>query len=85
MTRRAALGLIALYQRALSPYWPSSCRYTPTCSNYAREAVLAHGAAKGGWLAARRIVRCGPWGGSGYDPVPPGRLERKENAGAGSA
>ena len=87
--RKAALGLITLYQRALSPYWPASCRYTPTCSHYAREAVTAHGAARGGWLAAKRLARCGPWGGSGYDPVPDAPPAEpsveKENAGAGLA
>ena len=87
--RKAALGLITLYQRALSPYWPASCRYTPTCSHYALEAVSAHGTARGGWLAAKRLVRCGPWGGSGYDPVPLAPSGEpsieQENAGAGLA
>lgn len=89
MMRKAALGLITLYQRALSPYWPASCRYAPTCSNYAHEAVSAHGTAKGGWLAAKRLARCGPWGGSGYDPVPPAPTAEpsgeQKNAGAGLA
>ena len=89
MMRKAALGLITLYQRAVSPYWPASCRYAPTCSNYAREAVSAHGTAKGGWLAAKRLARCGPWGGSGYDPVPSAPTAEpsaeKKNAGAGLA
>ena len=49
---------------------PSPCRYWPTCSNYALEAIELHGAARGGWLAARRIGRCHPWGGHGVDPVP---------------
>lgn len=87
--RKAALGLITLYQRALSPYWPAACRYAPTCSNYAHEAVSAHGAAKGGWLAAKRLARCGPWGGSGYDPVPSAPPAEpsgeQKNAGAGLA
>ncbi len=64
------LGLIRLYQRTLSPYWPAACRYTPTCSHYVYEAVLRFGALKGGWLALRRLARCQPLGGSGYDPVP---------------
>ena len=54
----------------ISPLTPASCRYTPTCSAYAVQAVNRHGPFKGGWLALRRIGRCHPWGGSGYDPVP---------------
>jgi uncharacterized protein len=49
---------------------PPSCRYSPTCSQYAIEALERHGAIKGGWLAAKRLLRCHPWGGHGYDPVP---------------
>ena len=67
---RITLALIRLYQRVLSPYWPGTCRYTPTCSHYAVEAVERLGAWKGGWLAVRRLARCRPFGGSGYDPVP---------------
>jgi len=62
--------LIRLYQICLSPYMGKQCRYTPTCSNYALEALQKHGLLKGSWLAIRRILRCAPWGGSGYDPVP---------------
>lgn len=61
---------IRLYQIAISPLLPPSCRFTPSCSAYALEALHRHGAAKGGWLAVRRIARCHPWGSSGYDPVP---------------
>jgi putative membrane protein insertion efficiency factor len=61
---------ILFYQYAISPYFPGSCRYTPTCSHYAKDAVLKHGIFKGGWLAIKRIASCHPWGGSGYDPVP---------------
>ncbi len=61
---------IRFYQVAISPYTPPSCRFTPTCSEYARQALLKHGPVKGLWLAAWRILRCNPWGGSGYDPVP---------------
>ena len=61
---------IRLYQRYISPLTPPSCRFTPTCSQYAVEALQKHGALKGCWLALRRILRCHPWGGSGYDPVP---------------
>ena len=61
---------IWIYQKAISPYTPPSCRFTPTCSEYARQALSKHGPPKGLWLAVRRILRCHPWGGSGYDPVP---------------
>ena len=61
---------ILFYQRCISPFTPSSCRFTPTCSEYARQALAKHGPFKGLWLALRRILRCHPWGGSGYDPVP---------------
>lgn len=62
--------LIRVYQVALSPILPSACRYTPTCSQYTLEALKTHGLIKGGWLGAKRIVSCNPWGGKGYDPVP---------------
>jgi hypothetical protein len=62
--------LVRAYQVALSPYLPNSCRYTPTCSHYMIEAVKKHGALKGGWMGLKRIGRCHPWGGHGYDPVP---------------
>lgn len=61
---------IRLYQLLISPMLPPSCRFTPSCSQYAIEALRKHGALKGSWLAVRRILRCHPWGGSGYDPVP---------------
>ncbi len=61
---------IRAYQRVLSPLLPKSCRFEPTCSAYAIEALTRHGAARGLWLGTRRICRCHPWGGSGYDPVP---------------
>ena len=67
---RIVLALIRFYQLAISPWIAPRCRYQPTCSSYALEAVSRHGACKGGWLALRRIARCHPWGGSGYDPVP---------------
>lgn len=63
-------GLVRGYQLFLSPLLPPSCRYRPTCSAYAIEALGRFGAVKGGWLALRRIGRCHPWGGEGYDPVP---------------
>lgn len=62
--------LIRGYQYLISPYWPGACRYTPTCSQYAIEAIRKYGAVKGTWLGAKRIARCHPWGGNGFDPVP---------------
>lgn len=61
---------IRFYQIAISPLLGPSCRFTPTCSEYARQAILKHGPFKGLYLAVRRLLRCHPWGGSGYDPVP---------------
>lgn len=61
---------VRFYQLAVSPMLPPSCRYEPTCSQYTIEALRKHGPVKGLWLAVRRILRCHPWGGSGYDPVP---------------
>ena len=61
---------IRFYRAAISPCLTSACRYTPTCSEYAIEALRKHGPLKGTWLAIKRIGRCHPWGGSGYDPVP---------------
>ena len=70
VVRVALLGLIRLYQLTLSPWLGNPCRYEPTCSRYAAEAIELHGAVRGVWLAAKRLGRCHPWGGSGYDPVP---------------
>ena len=64
------IGLIRFYQKCISPITPAACRYTPTCSQYTLEAIRKYGVIKGGWLGAKRIARCHPWGGSGYDPVP---------------
>ena len=64
------LGFIRLYQKTLSAFWPSTCRYSPSCSHYAYEAVQKHGPLKGGGMVLRRLWRCQPWGGFGYDPVP---------------
>ena len=69
--------LVRLYQICISPFKASCCRFTPTCSVYAREAFLLHGAVKGTILSFRRICRCHPWGGAGYDPVPPAQSKRK--------
>lgn len=62
--------LIRFYQTAISPHTPAACRFTPTCSQYALEAIKKYGVFKGSLLAIKRIIRCHPWGGSGYDPVP---------------
>ena len=69
---RLAIRLISAYQHVLSPYMPGACRYTPTCSHYGQEAIERYGLVRGGWLAVKRLLRCQPWGGSGYDPVPAG-------------
>ncbi|WP_157212215.1 membrane protein insertion efficiency factor YidD [Desulfomonile tiedjei] len=63
-------GLIRCYQIFISPVFPSACRFYPTCSEYAREAVLTHGVVKGTWLAVKRLARCRPFGPGGFDPVP---------------
>lgn len=68
--RSALIAPIRLYQWTLSPLVGFNCRYAPSCSAYAIEAIATHGALRGLWLALRRILRCHPWGGSGYDPVP---------------
>jgi putative membrane protein insertion efficiency factor len=68
---RILLSLIRFYRRWVSPMTPPSCRFTPTCSAYAEEAVRRYGV-RGAWLALRRLSRCHPFGGSGYDPVPGG-------------
>ena len=67
----ALRGLIRAYQIVLSPVLGPRCRFLPTCSDYAREALAVHGLPRGGWLALRRLARCHPFGGCGHDPVPP--------------
>jgi uncharacterized protein len=70
MLRAALIAPIRLYQWTISPLLGVNCRYAPSCSEYSVEAIATHGALHGGWLALRRLLRCHPWGGSGYDPVP---------------
>lgn len=70
MVKAAVLGALRFYKSAVSPLLPPACRYTPTCSEYAMEAVERHGVVRGGWLAVRRLVSCNPWSRGGYDPVP---------------
>ncbi|MBN3860092.1 MAG: membrane protein insertion efficiency factor YidD [Neisseriaceae bacterium] len=64
------IKLIRFYQIAISPLFPPTCRYSPTCSQYAIESLRRFGFIQGGWLSIKRIMRCHPWGGHGYDPVP---------------
>ncbi|HLT45908.1 MAG TPA: membrane protein insertion efficiency factor YidD [Rubricoccaceae bacterium] len=68
LPRLGLIGLVRLYQLALSPVLPPSCRYTPTCSQYAVQALQKYGAVRGTVLAVWRVLRCHPWGGHGYDP-----------------
>jgi putative membrane protein insertion efficiency factor len=68
--KRVALGLIRLYQLTISSVMPSSCRFTPSCSQYGYQVIEKYGLLRGGWLALRRIARCHPFNPGGYDPVP---------------
>lgn len=70
MFKKVAISLIRFYQRGISPVTPASCRFHPTCSQYAMESVSRFGVLRGGWLFLKRFVRCGPFGGWGHDPVP---------------
>jgi uncharacterized protein len=70
MISKLFIFIVRLYQGVISPLYPATCRYTPTCSEYSVQALKKHGPWKGGWLAIKRIGSCHPWGGSGYDPVP---------------
>lgn len=70
MMKKVLLALVKFYRVVISPYRPPCCRYIPTCSQYALEAIEKYGALKGGWLAFRRILRCNPFHKGGYDPVP---------------
>lgn len=72
--KRVLIAIVRFYQKCISPLSGPKCRYLPTCSEYAIIAIERFGAIKGGWLAIKRIARCNPWGGHGYDPVP----EKKE-------
>ncbi|SDF05585.1 membrane protein insertion efficiency factor YidD [Rhodospira trueperi] len=86
--RHALRLLIRGYQLVLSPYLGQNCRFLPTCSSYAMEAIERHGVLAGGWLSLKRILRCHPWGGMGYDPVPAPRSPRtnaEDPARAGAA
>ena len=76
LLRNLCILPIRFYQLCISPVLPPACRYYPTCSAYAAEAIMTHGIFRGGWLALKRLARCHPCGGSGYDPVPPPRRPR---------
>jgi putative membrane protein insertion efficiency factor len=78
---RALLAPIRFYRRFVSPALPATCRYEPSCSAYAVDALLQHGAVRGSWMSVRRISRCHPWHRGGYDPVPPAR-ERHGRSGS---
>ena len=69
MVKKLVLLLIGFYQVAMSPILPASCRFTPSCSEYARQAVERYGAVRGGWLGLKRLVRCHPFNAGGYDPL----------------
>ncbi len=71
------IQLVRFYRFAVSPWLGANCRFDPTCSNYAIEALQVHGVLTGTWLAVRRIARCHPWGSSGYDPVPKSGKEQE--------
>jgi len=75
------LALIRIYQVLFSPFFGQQCRFYPTCSNYAREAIEVHGSLMGSWLAVKRIARCGPWHPGGPDPVPPPKGGRRKSKG----
>jgi putative membrane protein insertion efficiency factor len=84
MIGRVLLRLIGFYSRAISPALPPRCRFYPTCSAYAAEAVARHGAARGSWLTLRRLVKCAPWHPGGVDLVPDARPHPGNGTGAGS-
>ncbi|MDP4152697.1 MAG: membrane protein insertion efficiency factor YidD [Bacillota bacterium] len=74
--KKLMIALILFYKKQISPFLPSSCRYVPSCSQYAIEAIETHGVFKGGVLALWRILRCNPFGKGGFDPVPPRKQHR---------
>ncbi len=76
MLKRIALMLIRFYKQCISPYLGGHCRFVPTCSEYAYEAIETYGFFKGSYLAARRILRCNPFTPPGYDPVPPKKIDK---------
>lgn len=85
LPRELVVWPIRCYQRLISPFLPPACRYVPTCSAYAAEAVLTHGVLRGLLLACRRLLRCHPWCAGGYDPVPPHRHSRSVATGVSAS
>ena len=77
--KKILILLVKFYQKFLSPLCPGVCRYQPTCSQYMIEAIETHGIFKGIWLGFKRLMRCHPWGGSGYDPVPPAEEKKSKH------
>ena len=71
--KHGVLAVLRFYKAQVSPLLPPACRYTPSCSEYAMEAIERHGVARGGWLALRRLLSCNPFSSGGYDPVPEAR------------
>lgn len=82
---RVLLVPVNFYRRWISPVLPPSCRFEPSCSAYAVEALTTHGALRGSWLTVRRLLRCGPWHPGGYDPVPPRHTDHDEPVNARNA
>lgn len=82
LIRRFLRGSIRIYQWVISPLFPGSCRFEPSCSHYAAEAIELHGAVRGAGLALWRIVRCNPWGAAGLDPVPSPHNHHRHHTGA---
>lgn len=70
MIRSILLAIINSYQYVISPLMAPTCRFTPSCSQYAKEVIVKHGALRGGWLSLKRVLRCNPWHPGGYDPAP---------------
>ena len=81
IAKKTALQLLRGYKWAVSPMLPTACRYVPTCSDYAMEAVDRYGALRGSWMALRRVLRCHPLAGSGYDPVPVNKQDSLRHCG----
>jgi len=77
--RTALVAVLTAYQRVVSPLLPPACRFHPTCSEYFRQAVLAHGALRGSWLGVRRLAKCHPFHPGGFDPVDPGEFRSMES------
>ncbi len=77
--RKLLIYAVRFYRYCLSPFFASQCRFHPSCSNYAEQAIAQHGVLKGMWLSLRRIGRCHPWHAGGFDPVPEKRIDKHSN------